>query len=219
MTIGVNYTLQLTTTLQMGKYILMALVAMLSFSCATTYRAVDPQKSNYYTEMEIDSIKYGFDKETFQLQAKKRYAKKARKKDVSIVGFYVENNTADTLLPIRDLTFQHGGKNIKPMPLKEAHVAVSQGEILHFLWYAIAIPIPAVVDAIGSPFIQAPVALITGNYNMFMAGAANRKFRENLQRDNIVYRKIPPGESMYGLVSFNQTIISDLTIQRAKKRN
>jgi hypothetical protein len=202
----------------MIKYIFIAIVVVSSFSCATSYKKVDPSISTVYNLVSLDSVDYGFDENHFKAYGKKRYAKKAERKNLSMVAFKITNNQTDTLLPIRDLNFLHGGSIIKPLSSRQTQKEIKQPELIHFGWYLLALPFPAVIDAIG-PFTQLPIALIAGNYNLFRAGAANRKLMENLQRDDIMYRQIPPGETSYGFICYPVKTTGDIAIEmKAKKK-
>jgi hypothetical protein len=202
----------------MIKHILITIVILASFSCATSYKKVDPSSSNLYNLVDLDSIEYGFDENHFKAYGKKRYYKKAVRKNLSMVAFKITNNQTDTLLLIRDLNFLNNGTIVKPLSSRQAQKEIKQPELIHFGWYLLALPFPAVIDAVG-PFTQLPIALIAGNYNLFRAGAANRKLMENLRRDDIMYRQIPPGETSYGFICYPVKTTGDIAIEmKAKKK-
>jgi hypothetical protein len=201
----------------MIKYILIAVIIVSTFSCATPYKKVDPSTSTLYKLVSLDSIDYGFDENHFKAYGKKRYAKKTARKNLSMVAFKIKNHQTDTLIPIRDLNFLLGGANMKPLSSRQAQKEIKQPEIIHFGWYLLAMPFPFIVDGIG-PFTQVPIALVAANYNLFRAGAANRKLMENLRRDDIMYRPIAPGETSYGFICFPIKTTGDIAVEmRAKK--
>lgn len=200
-------------------FTLAVLLIFLQFSCATGYKNVAPdtEGGHFYQEFTLDSISYGYDVDLFKTQAKKRYVKKAERQGVDIIGFKITNHSAvDTLRPIRDLRFYIGEKVVKPLTTKETQKLVKQGEVAHFAWYLIALPIPSVIDVVG-PFVQVPIALIIANYNLFRSGSENRRFMGNLKDNEVMYKNIPPGETIYGMVSFKDLPEGQLEFRKIKR--
>ncbi|MGO8055819.1 hypothetical protein, partial [Rhizobium leguminosarum] len=49
--------------------------------------------------------------------------------------------------------------------------------------------------------------------NMIVAGSANKRFRSELEENNIIGREIKPGETFYGLISISDNSYMPLTMK------
>ena len=197
------------------------IVSLLITGCASGYHAINPPALNF-TSTSGDSV-IAVEYQTNLLTGK--YLKREISSDVYLVAVKITNNSTHDISFTNNLKIFSGEEEVMPIPLNRFYDATQQNpdKSLNFLFLA-----PLNVYSFSETtqgnqvtsqknrfypvgIIVAP-ALALGN----MAGAkgANKKFKKELEENDISDRIIPAGHSEYGLIAVKDVSSSNLTFKR-----
>ena len=134
---------------------------------------------------------------------------------MKLVAVKVTNNT-DTIINIgRNALFFSGGSKIFPLDAISLKNNIKQS-LPSQLFYLLLSPLNLTLnnnDPIPIGYLLGPA--ISGT-NIVVAGKANKNFYKELQQNDILYRDIRVGETVYGLVGFQNLDYAPLTIKLIK---
>ena len=195
-----------------------ALLTVMS-SCASSYHAINPQHLYYPTSESTNDIsfsyRYGVQKES----RNKKYAKKEYKKDIDIVAVELTNHTNRSLSFREDIELFAGDNYARPMETEVAYKDLNQNTPIYLL-YLLLTPLQVFFTNADGETSTFPVGFILGPgitvLNMVKAGSANRAFRNELTRHNLINRTIEPGETVRGVVALSNTSRAPLRVKVAK---
>ena len=185
-------------------------------SCASGYKMIEPKSINYISKRENNGVileyKYGL--------LEKKYEKKELKKGVKLVAVKVTNNLE------KDLVF---GRDIRLVYENDSEIYILDNETTFkrlkqipasYLWYLLLTPVNFTVQKVDHTGIHessTPIGLFIGpgltGGNMIAAGAANKKFKEELLKYNINGTIIKKGETKYGLIGIENNSFEALKLK------
>jgi hypothetical protein len=175
-------------------------------SCAGTYKPINPRILNYnYTESS-NGVSMSYQYDMLQVRRNKRYAKKEDKKNLRVVAVKVTNHTDSVLSFSNDLTWHLGGRETIPVDPLVVGKKIKQTVPTYLLLSLLNIRITETEMTSRGPVTKTTAFLPTGflmaGGNMIVAGTANANFRRELNLYNLAGQKVSPGETKYGIVTF-----------------
>lgn len=200
----------------------LALLVCLMQSCASSYKPMRPDSLIYNSVITHDEgIEYSTKYELLGLTKNKKYAKKSTKKNIHIVSLKITNNSKAPIYFGKDIELFMGTKLIKPLPVEITFNKLKQRPISH-LFYLLLTPL-RFYDSGLSTNDYFPIGLIIGpgitGANMALSTSANKKFRNELIKFDLLHREIKVGETVHGLISFPSFGIEPLTLRLKKNLN
>ncbi len=198
-------------TLKINNIFFYLVTAFLISSCASTYSPLTVEEVSLSKTVEGDQISYAYDLQAFSKRVNKRYTKKEENKNLSVVAFELTNNTGDTLRPADDLVFRLNKNVLKTYNRQESFKLLKQNEIMHLLYFLIAIPAPTSLTT-AQLVLKAGLGVVLANFSMIKASSANRKLKAELYEGDILTQKIPDGETARGIIVFQGRLFGDIEV-------
>ncbi|MCD4735841.1 MAG: hypothetical protein K8R53_07330 [Bacteroidales bacterium] len=127
----------------------------------------------------------------------RKYARKEKRKKISILAFTIKNKTADTLKFSEDIRCYNAGKEITPLSTEVIHARIKQG-VGHYLLYGMIF----FTYYSGGVYYPVPVGMPVALYNFTVAIRGNTKFRKEFTRLNLAEKVFQPNDSIFGLLAF-----------------
>lgn len=197
---------------------IIVLVALVS-SCASTYKSINPSRVYYQTKSSSKSnvelaYKYGVLSEF----GNKKYAKNENKNNIKVVSIQITNNSDKTLKYGTDFRIKHNGATINYLQPEFVKQQLKQPVPIYLLYMLLSVVTLNPDPKTGKGGIPIGYALGPGITigNMAIAGTANKKFKENLEKYSLIGlegKTIAPGEKISGLIGVNDSGYSPLTIE------
>lgn len=196
------------------------LVMLMVFtSCASSYRSIHPQIVNYTNETVTDSVKFSYKYDVLSDSRNKKYAKKEKKYNTKIVAVKLVNNSNSTLDFKTNIHLLAGDKLMTPVTQDTLYDEFKQ-PVAAYILYLLLTPIHKGSVNLNGPSDIFPFGFILGpglaGLNMLIAANANKNFKYELEKYNINAQKIPPGETVYGLIGIGVDDYLPLTVKVVK---
>ncbi len=187
--------------------------------CAGTYKPINPRILNYnYTE-NGNGVALSYQYDMLLVRKNKRYAKKEVKKNMRVVAVKVTNHTDSLLSFASDLSWHLGGRETIPVEPVVVGRKIKQTVPTYLLLSFLNVRNTRTDMTSQGPVTRTTLYLPTGfamaGGNMIVAATANARFRRELNEYNLSGQKLLPGETRYGLVTF-QTLGSEPVELRIK---
>ena len=183
--------------------------------CAQNYYAINPSKISYNASNVLEDISLYYRYDVLDARGNSKLARKEKRLKVKLVAVKVTNNT-DSIINIgRNALFFSGGSKIFPLDAISLKNNIKQS-LPSQLFYLLLSPLNLTLnnnDPIPIGYLLGPA--ISGT-NIVVAGKANKNFYKELQQNDILYRDIRVGETVYGLVGFQNLDYAPLTIKLIK---
>lgn len=187
------------------------IIALFLTSCASTYKNLNPETANFSsTEKNENGINVSYE----YLTLKKKYAKKANKKDIRTVAIKIENTTDKTITYNSDFKLATtGNEYLSVLHPNDTYDNIRQKPGTHF-WYLLLSFIQLQKTSTNSyGYTETenifPIGLIIGPGialgNFFTAKSANTKFKNEIDQYNIYNTPIAPGESKTFLIAIRHS--------------
>ena len=189
-----------------------ALVILISLSCASRYNLINPRSLNYVGTSEDSGVILQYKYDVLNSVRNKKYSKKEDKKGVQLVSVKVTNNSPDPVSFIDDVKIYSGEKRILPMAPKLIHSQLKQNAAIYILYGLLWFTISNCEDG-ECDNIAIPIGLPIGIGNIAYAASANKRFLQELEAYNLLNKTIAPGETVYGLVGVESTGFDPLTFE------
>jgi len=177
-------------------------------SCASTFKSIDPQKIPFsYTENAAD-IQFSYAYDVLALNGNKKYVKRETKHGMRVVAVRITNNSQQTLQLNKNLKLIVG--NNQTMPIEPAIVTknIKQRTWLYLLYTPLTLTFNATttnsyghIESQGGTTI--PIGPFIAGGNLIMAHTANKNFRKEISKFNLLDTKIEPGQTVYGLITLH----------------
>jgi hypothetical protein len=189
-------------------------------SCASSYKSLHPQIINYSGETIADSVKLLYRYDVMKESGNRKYVKKEKRNNTKIVAVKVVNNSSKTIDFKTDIKWLAGDKLVVPVPYDSLYDEFKQ-PVAAYVLYLLLTPIHKGSVNLNGPSDIFPFGFILGpvlaGWNMIVAAKANKNFRYDLEKYNICEQKIPPGETVYGLLGIEVDDYLPLTIKVTKR--
>lgn len=177
-------------------------------SCASGFKSINPEKIPYsYTSKESE-IRYSYAYDVLSMKGNKKYAKKERKHGLRVVAVKIENTTGQTLRLNDNLKLMIGNNQTVPVDPTIAAKELKQGVPIYLLYLLLNFSIggtPTTTNGVttttGGTFIPSGPVIAGGN--ILVAASANKNFKTELIRYNLINKDIAPGQTAYGLVTLH----------------
>lgn len=183
--------------------------------CAQNYYAINPSKISYNASNLLEDISLYYRYDVLDARGNSKLARKEKRLKVKLVAVKVTNNTDTTINIGRNALFFSGGSKIYPLDAISLKNNIKQS-LPSQLLYLLLSPLNLTLnnnDPIPIGYFLGPA--ISGT-NIVVAGKANKNFYKELEQNDILYRDIRVGETVYGLVGFQNLDYSPLTIKLIK---
>ncbi|PIQ19977.1 MAG: hypothetical protein COW65_17630 [Cytophagales bacterium CG18_big_fil_WC_8_21_14_2_50_42_9] len=177
-------------------------------SCASIFHSIDPQKIPFsYTENNAD-VQFSYAYDVLALKGNKKYLKKEIKNGMRVVAVRITNNSPQALQLNENLKLIVGINQATPIDPIIVSKDIKQGTWIYLLYtpltltfsstttnsYGYIEPKNTSVFPIG-PFIAAG--------NLLLAHSSNQNFRKELNKFNLLGKRIEPGQTVYGLITLH----------------
>lgn len=175
-------------------------------SCAANYKMINPRGVNYQANSNDENVFFSYKYNVLEESGNKKYAKKERKKNLSVVAVKLVNNKTVPIKFAEDVKIYSGNEIVLPVESEIVKNELKQIAPLYLLYSLLWVTI---YDCDSNGFdcsvTPIPVGLAIGLGNMAVAGSANQNFLRELMANDILHREIQPGETVYGLIGVKDT--------------
>ncbi|MBD0830609.1 hypothetical protein [Aestuariibaculum sediminum] len=200
------------------KSVLVVVTCLTLTNCASRYKPLNPSTVNYVSQTENKNLKLEY---RYSLLEKK-YAKKEIKKGVKLVALKVTNNSDKTIVFGQDATLNYAnGTPVTILNTEETFKSLKQHSALYLL-YLLLTPVNFYTYETNSYGVQettssTPVGLVLGPGiaagNVILASSSNKKFKNELQQNEIIGMTIQPGETKFGLIGLKSFTYDSLKLK------
>ena len=199
------------------------LITLFLTSCASSYTALHPETASFSS---VEKNENGINVSYEYLTLKKKYAKKADKKDIRTVSVKIENNTDKAITYDSDFKLTTSGNEyLSVLHPNEVYENVKQKPGTHFLYLLLApIQLQKTTTDPYTGFTETenifPIGLVLGPAialgNFFTAKSANTKFKNEIDQYSIYNSPIAPGESKTFLIAIRHSNYPSIRAQLIK---
>lgn len=189
-------------------------------SCATKYHPINFSDVNFGTKSEKSEVELYYRYDIMSSSKNPRQANKELRKDMKVVALKIVNNTSQEITIGENAKFYADGKELALMPANEMNRQLKQG-VIPYAGYLLLSPIKfsydkdngkKTVEIFGGAVIG--TALAAGN--IYIASKANKALKKDLEKYSLVKKNILPGETIYGLITLQQTGYVPLQLKLVK---
>lgn len=200
---------------------LLVLVLLLN-SCASGYKKINPEKLNYVSKSIENNIllEYKYD------LLEKKYRKKETNNNVKLIAVKIKNNSGKDLVFGTDFTLSfENGNEVSILETEKLYTTIKQSPA-SYLWYLLLSPLQLYSGTTTTsngyytetkPANTFPIGVIVGpglaGGNMIAASSANKNFKTELMKFDIIGKTIKKGETIYGLIGINSSGYDSIKIK------
>jgi len=174
------------------------------FSCASGYKPILPQQMSYGKLQSEGEINYTYRYNVLTDTKNKKYANKETNKGVKLVALQIENISDQEIILREHAKFYMGDKNILVLDPRQFQQQVKQPGGLYMIWSVLFLTINR-CEGFECTAIPIPLGFVIGLLNWSTASRANKNLLSELIGNNILDRRIAPGEKSTGLIG----VVSD----------
>ncbi|HET9055561.1 MAG TPA: hypothetical protein VFN30_01820 [Chitinophagaceae bacterium] len=202
------------------KKIVFLFPVFLFFGCASKYRPVNPGQLNYNIKAQKSDVELYYRYDVLQEANNIRHANKELKKKIKLVAVKIYNNTPQQITIGQNAKFFGDDKELILLNTEEIQKVLRQSLPVYLSYLALA-PIKFSYQTQGGQkTVDIFAGAITGGAltatNIYVAGKANKKLKEELKQNSIINKDILPGETLYGIIGFKGEGYVSLTLKLAK---
>lgn len=183
------------------------------WSCASSYRSIDPKNLNYAASDASQPLAYKYD--VLKQAGNNKYAKKEDKGQIRVMAIRITNNTTETLKYGSNYKIYAGSQEVAILPFSTVAQSLNQPVPIYLL-YLLLTPARFYVNTETSES-SFPIGYALGPgltaLNMAIAGKANSNFKKEMETYSIIDKEIKVGETLYGLVAIRNTEYLPLSIR------
>lgn len=186
--------------MNLSKIGLLAAIIITLNSCAANYRMINPDKLSYNSNDRKNEIllEYKYD------LLPKKYAKKERRKDVRLVAIKITNNSENDITFGKEIKLTYDNGNEFYLIRQDKVFFYLKQNIVPYLLYGLLTPMTLNFSKNRKQTSSVPIGLFLGPVlaggNMAFAATANKQFRTELYKFNLMGVVIKPGETKIGLI-------------------
>jgi hypothetical protein len=172
--------------------------------CASNYNRINPNNTLYISsERQTEGVKLSYKYGVLKESQNKKYSKKEDKSGLQVVAIKVKNESDKPITLNENYAIYAGGTQITPMPTNYVVKEIKQGVAIYILYMLFT---PTVLTTGNN---ETPIGYALGPgltlLNIGTASSANAKFRKDLENFSLIGKSIAPGETVYGLMGFQNT--------------
>ena len=190
------------------KSIIIFVFVLIFSSCASSFKTINPENQEFSHRIETKALTIEYNPNILEHSKNTWFQKKADKKNISFIVGKFTNNSSDTLNLGENVIF-----NIEKKSINESYSKLKQRPWTYFL---ALISAGFTISSQGSSsgyFGFNPYALIYSIPNSIIATIANKKMKKELKKYDLKNITVPPNESKYGLISYNNKYSKSLNIE------
>lgn len=196
--------------------ILVLLLSLVFFGCASGYRSLRPTSTYYQTTSEVSGLEFSYRMGVLSEHRNKKYAKREGIKAIRVVAVKLVNNSGQTLVVGEDFRFFSGNSEVVLLEPRIVHRELRQGVPIYLL-YLLLSPIQLYVADESGNVETYPIGLFLGPGiafgNMLGAGSANQNFLRELTQYNVINKTIDPGQTVFGLIGIRDNGYAPIHIE------
>jgi hypothetical protein len=182
-------------------------------SCASSYDLINPPNLNYLSNSTDKSVTLDY---KYNLLPKK-YAKKETKNNIKLIAVKLTNNSGRDLVFGKDIKLVYGnGSAVVLIDDDQVFKALRQ-QSGYYLFYMILTGATLNTTSDGQQTNSIPIGYALGPgltaTNMIVATTANKSFKEELLKYNIIGVTIKNKAIVYGLVGLNSTDFESINVK------
>lgn len=176
------------------KYLLLAVIVLISTSCAVSYTKPNLSSLYYQKSKSTDSVEVNI---AFNyLNGNKRYNKYAKKANLTFVALSIKNTTDKPITINKDnLYVMNFDNRINTIDSYSIESEMNQGSIIYMLWALLFLNVQN-----GEKVSTYPIGLPIGAFNTFISYKADSSFKKDIMAKNIINKTIMPNETGYGII-------------------
>lgn len=180
-------------------------LAVFVCGCASSYHSISPQ-TNYFNATETtEAFEFSYRYNVLKEKGNKKYAKKEDKKGLRVVAVKITNTTGHPIKFPEDIALQAGNQDIRLLEPEFIHSKLKQGVPIYLL-YLLFTPMKLYTNSSNGDHNSYDIGYLLGpgltGLNMGIAASANNKFKEELLTYSLANRVIEDGETVYGIIGF-----------------
>ncbi len=197
--------------------LLLLITSIILSSCATGYVSIEPKNQNYTSSDKQNNVKIEYKYNVL----KKKYAKKEIKKNINVVAMKIINNSENDLIFGNNINITNAdGTKINLLDNKQIFKPLKQNVATYFL-YLLLTPINFFTtssDEYGrqETTSSVPIGLVIGPgvtaLNTITAASANKKFKKEIQAENLKGKTIKKGDTITGIIGIHANSYNNLKI-------
>lgn len=180
---------------------LLLITAIMLSSCAAGYKPMLPQSMSF-SSLEGEGLKYSYRYNVLTETKNKKHANKELKHGVKLMALQVQNNTGDEIILREHARFYTGDKQVLPLDPKQLQQQVKQPGGLYMLWSLLWVFYNK-CEGFDCTSIPIPIGFVIGLLNWSTASRANKDLLNELIANNILEKRIAPGETVTGLLGIS----------------
>tara|TARA_B110001469_G_C9561191_1_gene278378 strand:- start:60 stop:1040 length:981 start_codon:yes stop_codon:yes gene_type:complete len=189
------------------KSIIIFVFIIIFSSCASSFKTINPENQEFSHRIETKALTVEYNPNILKHSKNTRFQKKANKKNISFIVGKFTNNSSDTLNLGENVIF-----NIEKKSINESYSKLKQRPWTYFL---ALISAGFTISSQGNSGYLGinPLALIYSIPNSIIATIANKKMKKEFKKYDLKNITVPPNESKYGLISYNNKNSESLNIE------
>ena len=196
------------------------IVSVLSAACASGYHYVQPQSIEYQSTSGDSAVTVAY--QTSLLSGK--YAKRELTSDVYLVALKLTNHSSRDIVFKNNIKVYSGEKELTTMDLNTFYDATQQNPDKSFLFlFLLPLNVYSFSQTTDGNQVTSqhnnfyPIGLIVGPAlafgNRAAAKKANKKFKEELDKNDILEKTIPAGQTATGFIAIRDNSSSELNFK------
>lgn len=173
-----------------------------------------PQKMKF-SSLEGEGLKYSYRYNVLTETKNKRHANKELKHGVKLLALQVQNDTGEEIILREHARFYTGEKQVLPLDPKQLQQQLKQPGGLYMLWSLLWLTYTK-CEGRECNTIPIPIGVVIGLLNWSTASRANKDLLNELIANNILDKRIAPGEAVTGLLGISSDGSLPLEIRLSK---
>ncbi|MBL7844254.1 MAG: hypothetical protein JNK44_10355 [Cyclobacteriaceae bacterium] len=189
-----------------------ALLLATLFSCAGSYKTINPERLAYGTSRSTEGAEYATITNVLSETGNKKYANRELKRPLKLYAVKFTNKSDRTINFRNDVKISMGSRPVFPLESTVIHQSLKQPAGLYMLWGLLWVFITTCENDDCSS-IPLPVGLVIGIGNTSVASSSNKKFLSELNNTNLLDRTIGPGETVTGLLGVSGDVAGPISFE------
>ncbi|MGV3588637.1 MAG: hypothetical protein ACO1OF_16650 [Adhaeribacter sp.] len=190
-------------------------LSLLLSSCASSFKSIDPHKMTFNFTDNTGDVQFSYSYNVLEIMRNKKYVKKELKRGMQVVAVRITNNSDKTLRLNDNLKLIVGNNQTVPVDPTIVAQNIKQGTWIYLLYLPLTFTFT--INHTGrledNKTTTLPVGAFGSLYNIVVASSANKNFREELKKYNLLDKTIEPGQTVYGLITVHSLTSDPIKFQ------